>query len=283
MRMNDASTTKKLARLGLNYLQFGTVAVGRVTGWIDFPVPPNSSMRKTGTRSIRAYSVSGLKTYLPIAALAAREGIRLDETIKILDFGCGVGRQLLHFTRDYPKPAYYACDIDDTSVAFVARAYPAVQAQVTRFTPPLPYRSGEFDLVYSVSVFSHLNIEDQGSWLSELARITRTHGYCFLTTEGYTSLKATADLFGGDEETARARLDKSGFLYHEYEEWAESVRRQNTLRIASVFVGVEHSYGRIVLSPRFIRETWGQHSFEVVDVVEGIVDRRQDLVILRRR
>jgi SAM-dependent methyltransferase len=279
--MQGYSLSAKLLKLGLNQVQTALVAGGRLLRQIDFPVPPNSSMRKTGGRTIGGYYVGGLRACLPIATCALREGVRLFENIRVLDFGCGVARGLLHFTRDYPAPTYYACDIDDTSIDFIRRNYPQVQASVTRFSPPLPYEPETFDMIYSVSVFSHLNMEDQIVWLKELARVTRVGGSCFLSTEGLVSLKYRARELEADEPTLRQRLLQDGYLYREYDDWRENVRRQNTLRVTSLMVGVERSYGTTVLTPAYIRQHWPAAGFEVRDIVEGAVDR-QDLVILRR-
>lgn len=281
--MDYSETFKKLVKRGLDQLQHVEVAVARCLGFIDFPVPPNSSMRKTSSRSIRHYYGSSIRSFLPIAACAIREHLALHENIKILDFGCGVGRGLLYFTRYYPHPKYYACDIDDTSIEFVRRAYPQVNAYSNQFYPPLKYADEFFDLVYSVSIFSHLSIEDHNPWLNELARVTKSGGYCFLTTEGKTALSALASVFKRDTDTLTQELQERGYLYKEYDFLKKSVQDQNTLRIASRLVGVEGSYGHTVISPQYVRSEWGTDKFHVIDILEGIIDSRQDLVILRRK
>ena len=138
-------------------------------------------------------------------------------------------------------------------------------------------------MVYSVSIFSHLNMEDQVIWLDELARVTRPGGHCFLTTEGLPTLKLFGEVFGQNEAALQARIDKDGFLYKEYPDWRECVKNQNTLTVTSLMVGVERSYGSTVLSPDYIRKQWPSAGFEVRAVVEAIIDDRQDLVVLRRR
>ncbi|MFN0037958.1 MAG: class I SAM-dependent methyltransferase [Burkholderiales bacterium] len=281
--MKNSNPLKKIAKIGVNQIQDLAVLLGRGLNLIDFPVPPNSSMRKTSSRSIRHYYVSGIRSCLPIAVAALREGVALEKNINVLDFGCGVGRQLLHFTRDYPNPTYHACDIDDSSIAFIARNYPSVQARVNRFTPPLDYGTGFFDLVYSVSIFSHLNLEDQAAWLSELGRVVKPGGYCMLTTEGYTALRSLAGNFGRNPLELDTELAQKGYLFKEYDGWQEEVKNQNVMKLASQMVGVERSYGNTVLSPAFIGRNWNNDLFEVVSILEGVIDTRQDLVVLRRR
>ncbi|MGA2656314.1 MAG: class I SAM-dependent methyltransferase [Verrucomicrobiota bacterium] len=273
---------KKLVKVGLNQVQNCVEALGRLAGVIDFPVPPNSNLRKTSSKTITDYYMGGVRSFLPIAACAQQEGVRLDQNVKVLDFGCGVGRQLLHFTRKYSSPSFFACDIDDTAIAFIRKHYARVAAYTSKFTPPLDYETGFFDMVYSVSIFSHLNMQDQAAWLKELARVTKPGGHCFLTTEGLATLKWFGGVLGQDESALRARIAKDGFLYREFPDWEDCVRSQNTLKAASPLAGVEGSYGNTALSPDYIRKQWPSAGFEVRAVVEAIIDDRQDLVVLRR-
>lgn len=47
--------------------------------------------------------------------------------------------------------------------------------------PPLPANDEEFDIVYLMSVFTHLSVETQRAWLAELHRVTRPDGLILLT------------------------------------------------------------------------------------------------------
>jgi 8-oxo-dGTP diphosphatase len=47
--------------------------------------------------------------------------------------------------------------------------------------PPLPYAESSFDLVYGVSVFTHLSEEHQRAWLPELRRILKPGGLLLLS------------------------------------------------------------------------------------------------------
>ena len=281
LTFSDHGLPKKLAKMVLNQTQNCLAALGRLAGVVDFPVPPNSSIRKTGGKGIRSYYIRGLHTALPIATCAVREGVRLDLNIRVLDFGCGVAAQLLHFTRNYPAPSYYACDVDDTAVAFVRTHYPRVAATVNRFSPPLPYEPAFFDMVYSVSIFTHLSLADQALWLKELARVTKPGGWCFLSTEGLASLPIRSRNMGEDETMVRSRLETDGVFFKEYPDWRKNVQHQATLRVTSLMVGVERSYGTTLVSPDYIRRHWPAAGFEVRAVVPGVVNG-QDLVVLRR-
>ena len=271
---------KESAKLGINAFQACGVAFGRAVGLIDFPVPLNSSMRKTGSKTIRHYYFSGINCYLPIATTALEMGVKLREKINVLDFGCGVGRQLLHFTRNFPEPAYFACDVDHTSVDFIARNYPTVTSGTTQFDPPLPFEAESMDMVYSVSTFSHINPDDQKDWLRELHRITRPGGYCFLTTEGWTAFQTMRSIFAS--EGAERGLRAKGILYKEYEFFETATKGRHLSPALAPLVGIDKSYGSTVMTPEFIRENWSGVGFEVVAIVQGIIDYRQDLIVLHK-
>ncbi len=271
---------KEMVRFVLNLRQRVYVPAGRLAGLIDFPVPPNSSMRKTGSKTLRHYYVSGVACYMPIATMALQQGVRLRSKINILDFGCGVGRQLLHFTRNFPAPSYFACDVDHTLVDFIARSFPAVQSRVNKFDPPLPFDAESMDMIYSVSTFSHINPEHQGEWLRELYRVTRPGGFCFLTTEGWTAFEVLRGMF--PSEAATAELRSKGILYKEYDFFQPVKNSKSLSPVLSTLVGIDKSYGATVMTPEFIRETWTRAGFEVAAIIEGIIDCRQDLIVLHK-
>jgi SAM-dependent methyltransferase len=272
--------TKEVAKLAINMVQASFVLVATKARIIDFPVPPNSSMRKTSGKTIPQYYISGIRCYLPIATMALHYGVELDRDIFILDFGCGVARELLHFQRHYPRPKYFACDIDATSVDFVRKNY-RVECYKNEFVPPLRYDTSSMDMIYSVSTFSHLRPSDHVPWLKELCRVTKPGQFCFLTTEGRTGflkIKVEASLDPSDER----QFYETGILYKEYPFMDAERRRRHKIPVANLAMGITGSYGNTVLMPDHIRSAWPASGFEVVDIVEGIIDHRQDLVVLRK-
>ena len=271
-----------LAKICLNMAQGLYVASARSVGIIDFPVPLNSAMRKTGCRTIRHYFISGINSYLPIAIMALHRKVALDRPIAVLDFGCGVCRQLLHFTRHYPNARYFACDIDYTLVDFVKKNYPSVEAGLTSFQPPLKYDDDSMDMIYSVSTFSHFGPDDQKAWLVELHRVLKPGGHCFLTTEGWKAYMTggLSTLFADDAEAAAALLAAEGILYKEYAFLKSNLDHRHLSPKVNRVHGIKGTYGNTVMTPDFIRKDWPRFGFEVVDIIEGVIDYRQDLIVL---
>ena len=101
---------------------------------------------------------------------------------RVLDFGCAAGRTLRHFLAEAERAEIVGCDIDDPSVDWVAEHLCPPVAGAVRCDPdpPLPFDDASFDLVYAVSVFTHLSTS-WAEWLLELRRVLAPGGL-FLAT-----------------------------------------------------------------------------------------------------
>jgi SAM-dependent methyltransferase len=274
---------KKSAKLGLDQTFRLQASLLRLLGFVDFPVPTYTQMLGIGSHSIRHYYESGINCYLPIAVAALQAKVDVRSAIRILDFGCGAGRQLLHFTRRFPAPRYHACDVNGPAVRFVERHFPEVYALQNAFRPPLPFNDGHFDMIYSVSVFSHLGPDDQRLWLKELARITTPGGSCFLTTEGPTAVAQMAPHELAEHVAVRREaLASRGLIFSEYADRQAQKENERVLPFGSKYLGIEGTYGTTAMSPDYILEHWTEFGFAVDAILEGIIDHRQDLVVLRR-
>jgi ubiquinone/menaquinone biosynthesis C-methylase UbiE len=241
-------------------------------------------MRESSSTNIRHYYESGLTTTLPIVTAAFIEGLDLREPANVLDFGCGVGRQLLQLARRYPNLSLSACDVNGRSIAYLQRAYPKIDSYANEFSPPLKFPDAKFDLVLSVSIFSHLSITDNPIWLKELARVTRPGGLCCLTILGSHAIRLHASASSGSSATDPIKLlEDQGYLFQNYEKpdfqraAAELWDKGNTLHL------IKEDYGNTYLSERFVREHWDNSEFELRQFIPGIIDQQQDLVVLKRR
>ena len=67
---------------------------------------------------------------------------------------------------------------------------PFAEVAVNESSPPLPNESSTFDLVYALSVFTHLTEEAQRSWIHECFRVLKPGGHLLISTLGehYLSL-----------------------------------------------------------------------------------------------
>jgi SAM-dependent methyltransferase len=274
---------RETLKIVMNSYQDMEVGILRAVGAIDFPVPPNSNMRKTSAKTIKQYVRSSLTTYSPIITMARFYGIPFDSSTKVLDFGCGVGRQLMPLVRHFPDAQYFAVDVDPSSVDFIRKAYPNVKSGINGFMPPLDFPDQAMDLVYSVSTFSHFDLPTQSAWLKELFRITKPGGLVLPTIEGKRALAQLSDATSTADKEIDEKLRADGIFYKEYV-WLKKLKSRGPALSAKVDIAsfFGDSYGNTIMTPDFIYRNWTSPGFEVLGIAEGVIDARQDLVVLRR-
>ncbi|MET0069691.1 MAG: class I SAM-dependent methyltransferase [Candidatus Thiodiazotropha sp.] len=175
---------------------------------------------------------------------------------RILDFGCGCGRVISFLARLLGNNRFHASDIDHEAIAWCRENLADVgEFTVNSALPPLPFENDYFDLVYSISVFTHLPEDMQTSWLAELQRITRKGGYLLLTIHG-------EDLA---PQAIRQTLGEQGFFYS----------------VGSGTDGLPGFYQTTFHTEQYIRRHWGSY-FEIVRIVRRGILNHQDLVICRK-
>ena len=160
-----------------------------------------------------------------------------------------------------PDPAeIWGCDIDRDSIAWLERELsPPLRVFANGPSPPLPLEDRHFDLIWAVSVFTHL-VESWSGWMVELHRILRPGGLLVATFMGEGMSQIIAN-----------------------EDWREDRVGMNVLRY-----GQHWDLGgpMVMHSPWWIREHWG-HAFEVLNVIpKGFAtdsDVGQGVAVLRRR
>jgi SAM-dependent methyltransferase len=118
-----------------------------------------------------------------VRSMLHEQGTAVEELGALLDWGCGCGRILRHWT-GLDGVNVYGCDIDSRMVAWCSENLPFADVTVNALTPPLPYGDSSFDLVYAFSVMTHLSEGLQNEWLLELHRVLRPGGYLIFSTLG---------------------------------------------------------------------------------------------------
>jgi SAM-dependent methyltransferase len=110
-------------------------------------------------------------------------GIELADLGSLLDFGCGCGRIARNWAR-VEGPEVHGCDYNPELVEWCRDNLSFMDARVNAAEPPSPYDSDRFDLVYAVSIFTHLTEPLGGAWMAELRRIVAPGGLLLFTTHG---------------------------------------------------------------------------------------------------
>lgn len=103
----------------------------------------------------------------------------------ILDWGCGPARLIRHFPVLLgSQNEYYGTDYNRSTIAWCKTNFPTIHFAVNSLHPPLTYPENYFDLIYGISIFTHLSEENHLSWASELKRCLKPKGVVYVTTHG---------------------------------------------------------------------------------------------------
>jgi 2-polyprenyl-3-methyl-5-hydroxy-6-metoxy-1,4-benzoquinol methylase len=145
-------------------------------------------MKVAGTPDIAVYLDGGEKASNAIRSLLADHGVALPPTAKILDFGCGCGRVLRWWKgpgwKDLPGAEVHGTDYNPDLVEWCATNLSFAKIARNQLSPPVAYARDTFDLIYALSVFTHLPESGQFAWMAEFRRILRPGGHLIVSTHG---------------------------------------------------------------------------------------------------
>jgi SAM-dependent methyltransferase len=249
------------------------------TGWSK-PIPPFDLRRITAKRSIDNYVKSGQRIVNSFIEGLNSVGKDINQFGQILDFGCGAGRQIQYFY-DYKTSKVTGCDPNADHIQWLSANYPLANFYASKFDPPLPFGDGHFDLVYSVSVFTHLSEKAQFNWLAELNRVLRPGGMALLTTLGeHAAERADKNRSvrrdSNEPNSFCQALSQQKFLFYVPESY-----RQVNKSINPGSVSDDEMYGITWHSQEYINSNWNKY-LEIVKIIPGCIDSEQDLVILKK-
>jgi SAM-dependent methyltransferase len=194
----------------------------------------------------------GFRYYLAIREAAARHGQPLQATSRVLEFGCGWGRVLRCFLHDVAAENLTGIDVDPEGIGSCRRTFRGPAFMVNQRWPPTKLPSDSFDLIYAVSVFSHLPEALHLAWLAEIRQLLRPGGIFVGTTVGRTWVEAR-----GPAELARYDAGEMIFVPQP-----------------------EPEYGLAAIPTSYVRREWPTH----LDVLEvgAEADLPQVTIVCRR-
>jgi SAM-dependent methyltransferase len=153
------------------------------------PIPPRDLIERTGFhrpgqsdewfREFYVWSGRGRKAGI-IEALP--DGYSF-EGRRVLDFGCGSGRVLREFLPEAALGEFWGCDLHPPTIAWLDQHLSPPLHFYVNDEIPMPHPDSHFDLVYAISVFTHIT-HDWSAWLLELHRILKPEGLLLATFIG---------------------------------------------------------------------------------------------------
>ena len=107
------------------------------------------------------------------------------KNVNILDWGCGPGRIIRHLPQLTGEGCqFFGTDYNKRSIAWCAQHLEGIQFNQNPLSARLPYEYDSMDVIYGISILTHLSEQLQYDWSQELLRVLRPGGILFLTTQG---------------------------------------------------------------------------------------------------
>jgi SAM-dependent methyltransferase len=234
-------------------------AVGSEGG---LPLPPALlRYRVHGALDQESFLIVGRECVNDLRGLLSSVGREIGSFRRILDFGCGCGRTLRYLS-DLPSDCRLCgTDIDAKLIAWCEKFLPQVaEWSVNGFEPPMRYAGATFDLIYGISVFTHLDEPMQLRWLAEIKRVLAPGGVAIFTVHG----KSTQVDLPAPEQAA---LKEKGFLF----------RTSQTGRLK--LDGLPDFYQTAYHSREYVEREWGKF-FRIAQYLEKGIAHYQDAVVL---
>lgn len=225
------------------------------------PIPPIRlrDMVRRGAIMAEDFILEGRQVHGVVVQVAAETGEPIVPSMQILEFGVGCGRVARHFLAAGAEN-FIGTDVDAELIDWCTTNLPGtdtVQFFTNGYEPPIPVTASSQDLVYAISVFTHMDEQNQKSWANELGRIVRPDGRLLVSFLE----RALPDLPGGVE--ARERIDPEYVRTWFGKDGAPSV------------------YFSTYNTKEYLETLFGEH-FEPIAYRPKIVRKHQSILVLRK-
>ncbi len=231
---------------------------------IDRAVPSaDQRFRVIGNRDLSGFLRIGCTDAHKLLALIAADFPALED-LRVLDWGVGCGRVARHTCDSFG--AFTGVDIDADNVRWCSTNLPGRYESIL-LRESTQFAGGEFDVIYGVSVFTHLREDLQNHWLAEIRRLLRPGGRAYVTVHGRTAVEYGCRP-APEIEAAVARLEREQFFVASANNQLEG------------FVPEPDEYVNVFHHSDYIHRHWQKH-FASVEVIPGYI-YTHDLVVLER-
>ncbi len=227
------------------------------------PLPgPHLRKRVHGAYDLTSFLAVGQEVAGDLAIQYERWSGPAEHPHTVLDWGCGCGRVLRHLVRLLPEGTrFIGADIDREAIGWCQEHLGSVaRFVVNNASPPIALvDAAEVDLLYGVSVLSHLPEPMQDAWLAEIARLLKPGGLALLSVHGPSLLPPDLD--------ARwlAGFETRGFGFH----------------AGGGTMGLPDFYQQAFHRQDYIERHWSQWLEPLAVLPRGMAGY-QDLVVCRR-
>ena len=236
------------------------------------PIPPGWLVQAfTGRPDVAPFLTSSDRSGKVIANIVKEAGQDISKFKNIVDFGCGCSR-VLRALPQHTKARLIGCDLHKDAIDWCSKHIPNSKFFYGTEFPPIPVEDAEVDLLYAISVLTHLDEEHQDAWLKEWQRVVKPGGLLIITFRAEDFLEKFIPAESGKKLLSQIRKDwktgSKGFSFVSHSGWK------------GVF---EEFYSDAYHTKEYIEKHWGKY-FEIVKLIDaGDFANRQNAAVMRRR
>lgn len=148
----------------------------------DFKLPPTDiAYDAYGGLNPEAYLRNGLNHAKFYAGLILKHHPGAQT---VAEWGCGPMRLLRHMPALLPGRRYIGLDYNAKTIEWAKQSFPEIRCELNGLAPPLPLKDGEADVIYNVSVFTHLSEDLHYAYMRDLIRCLSPNGLLITTLSG---------------------------------------------------------------------------------------------------
>jgi len=188
-----------------------------------------------------------------------KERFKQNQSLKILDAGCGTGGMLAVLKKEFPSGELFGIDYSEEAIR-LTNARSGIDVRQGSVSA-LDFEDGSFDAVVSLDVLYHLGVDEPVA-IKELFRVVKPGGYIVLNLPAFESLRGTHDII---VHTRERYTKKSVYQKLSFSEDIDSINLLywNVLLFFPLFVWRKisnkfvkntpnHSHSDINMTPKFI-------------------------------
>lgn len=222
---------------------------------------PSGRLRVHGSDSLPSFLLEGYSTFRKLSEIiSSTTTINKIKNARILDWGCGCGRVSRYF--DTKDMQLWGADIDDFNLKWCEEQLNMKTLGISS-NPTKNLPDSYFDLIFGISVMTHLHHDLQIAWLDELTRSLKSSGYLILTFHGLASALRNISDEGFEE------LLSQGFY-----DFGENPILKGAVPENKDYRDTYNTLNQIVLN-------WTE-KLRVTKYFESLIGNHQDLIVLQK-
>jgi SAM-dependent methyltransferase len=216
--LNAVKRTRPVYQVGRKArFALGSCMGARYVAGLDSRAHYNDFMlASTSADHLRSYQ-RGAVEFVGILDQSLREAGRDWRSVKsCLEIGCGYGRIVRELRHKVPPQAISVCDVIDEGARFTAaefgvRRVPVIEVMGRDYDET-------FDLIYLLSVYTHLPRRIIEENLAKTSKLLKPNGVLVFSVHGKQSAEMAEiyEQYWLDKAKLNAELDRTGFFYERY-------------------------------------------------------------------